>query len=59
MSRYAKISADDFTVVADYLQVADGQLSECPLSVSRQPADVKHVRLTTDHAEYVIEKANP
>lgn len=59
MSRYAHISADDFTVVADYLHVADGQLAECPLSVSRQPADVQHVRLTMDHAEYVIEKANP
>lgn len=59
MSRYAKISADDFTIEADYLQVADGQLAECPLRVSRQPADAQHVRLTVDHAEYVIEKAKP
>ena len=55
MSQYRHITPDDFTVVADYLNLpADGSHT-CRLQLTTKSQQISHARLSVEEVEYVIE----
>ena len=53
---YHSVKDTDFTIVADYNDVAVTQSPQCSLRVSKAPTFVRNVKLSTDAVNYLIEK---
>lgn len=55
MSEYDRVSAQDFSVVVDYNDIAGSDVSKADLRVFSQPANVRNVRLQTRTVDFLIE----
>ncbi len=52
---YSVISADDFILVVDYNDI-DPNTNKCKLTLRQSPDNVRHVRISPEYVEYVIEQ---
>jgi len=55
-TQFRKVSADQFTVEADYNEVADHASEKCTLRLKEWPHQVKNARLESEQVDYLVEK---
>ncbi len=56
MSRYTKVTADDFVLVVNYADLLNDSDNVCDLSLKSLPSGVRHARISPMSVEYVIEE---
>ena len=59
VNNYRQITAEDFTVVADYNEIAASSSTQCNVYLRRQPAGIKRVKLAQEHVDFLIEEHEP
>ena len=56
LSQFKSITAEDFTVVVDYLQIQESKNDKCRPALLRSPENVNHVRVSPQAIDYIIEQ---
>ena len=55
MHLYRYVTADQFVLVVNYESLLENQSSRCHLSLKSLPPGVRHVRISPQDVDYVIE----
>ena len=56
LSQFKNVTAEDFVVVVDYLQIQESKNEKCRPTLLRSPENVNHVRVSPQAIDYIIEQ---